>query len=178
MKRVLAFIMMLAIAVNGTCAEDLQLPLEFQSLKSKRDLAVRKIDMTYKMELEKLKVQYTKRIDLDSANIVAAAIGQIESGNPDDNSKPQGKWAITHTDERWKHGYWFDGDKARRIGPGGELGADYQMVKRNGDWLILAGDRIERVTVMGKTLFIEHFYPGSMYPQRSPQVIGRGVPMK
>ena len=50
MKRILAFIMMLAFTVDGTRAEDLQLPLEFQLLKEKRDLAVRKIDITYKAE--------------------------------------------------------------------------------------------------------------------------------
>ena len=49
-----------------------------------------------------------------------------------------------------------------------------ELVEANGDFLIIFGNVIERITLVGDKLFVEHFNPGSTYPDGIPTVIGVG----
>ena len=56
-----------------------ELPSDAKSLLIKRHHAVEKIDQKLTQELEKLKVSYTKRGDLDSANAIVLLMAKVDS---------------------------------------------------------------------------------------------------
>lgn len=60
------------ILLSSSCIFANELPSDAKWLTAKRAEAIEKIDRTYVKELEKLKVKYTKKGDLDSANAIVA----------------------------------------------------------------------------------------------------------
>jgi hypothetical protein len=87
-----------------------ELPQVVRTLMEKRQEAISRIDNVFVQELEKIKVNYTKGGDLESANMVAELINQTKerdrgfSPDGDDalislESKLVGRWLIYDTDQ-------------------------------------------------------------------------------
>ena len=91
MKRFLFPLILISLFVGLSSGEEL--PSDVQRLFGKRNEAIAKIDRTFVNELEKLKVKYTKKGDLDSANAIVTLIEQfrIEEDDPDPLSEVFGK---------------------------------------------------------------------------------------
>ncbi len=105
-----------------------ELPPEAKRLVEQRDEAIQKIDSKFCEELEKIKLAYTKRGDLDSANAVADLIGKVDS-------KPQahregvieGVWKRDLDDSIWT----FDKDGKGGVVFGNvRFTVDYQAEKK------------------------------------------------
>jgi len=92
-----------------------EIPSNAKSLLEKRDNAVRVIDRRLVEELEKLKVIYTKRGDLNAANAIVELIGKYKTDEGDENVDKDMKTTLIGT--KW---VWFrhetitfaDNDKA------------------------------------------------------------------
>ena len=85
-------------------AENKVLPKQVESLIKQRSEAMRKIDDTYCRELKRLKIVYTKKGDLDTANAILNLIGKIESEGFDSEILNK-KW--TWRTARENAGNWF-----------------------------------------------------------------------
>ncbi|MGJ8634290.1 MAG: hypothetical protein ACSHX7_10250 [Luteolibacter sp.] len=67
------------------------LPHDVLHLQSQRKLALEEIDSKYRIELEKLKIKYTKTGDLEAANAIVHVLNNLKS--PSTNKHPViGKW--------------------------------------------------------------------------------------
>tara|TARA_R110002096_G_scaffold217936_1_gene406038 strand:+ start:52 stop:558 length:507 start_codon:yes stop_codon:yes gene_type:complete len=68
----------LIILLGASLLNAEEIPSDVVSLTGKRDAAVEKIDAKYKSELEKLKLAYMKKGDLDSANTIEKIVKDVE----------------------------------------------------------------------------------------------------
>jgi hypothetical protein len=78
-----------------------EIPSDVKNLLEKRDNAVSAIDKRLVEELEKLKVNYTKRGDLESANAVVELISKYKPTEGDENANKDMKNALIGTMWVW-----------------------------------------------------------------------------
>ena len=93
--------------------------------------------------------------------IVETKIHSLKSLMP----RLKGTWMVTYTNKT-RH--------VRMIHENQLVNDTDELVKANGDLLIVFPNIIERITLIGDKLFVEHFNPGSTYPDGIPAVMGVG----
>ena len=92
-----------------------EIPSEVKSLSERRDEKVKGIDRIYTKELEKLKLKYTKRGDLDGANTVVSIINKVENKSSKSHSanlntsKFEGSWLLEEGSYTAKFHFKADG---------------------------------------------------------------------
>jgi len=69
------------ITILSTLSLYAEIPKEAQRLVDSRERAIDKIDEKFIKELEKIKVVYTKKGNLDAANAIVALINSVEDDN-------------------------------------------------------------------------------------------------
>jgi len=155
---------------------------------------VRLAEMKYPAQLENARKSYNKALnrefqkhlhmlrDLQVKMKKAGGrygVARIESrlaelsrqGPPTDGSlsslmpRLKGRWVVTYTN-RTQH--------TREIRENELVNHRDELVEDNGDILILFPNVIERITLVGDKLFVEHFNPSSTYPNGIPAVMGVG----
>jgi hypothetical protein len=91
----------IAITALGVCSQFVtaqELPYDVKVLEQQRNQAVAKIDATYRTELEKMKIKYTKLGDLETANKIASLLKNLETNPSAPNVKDDfgvvGKWVF------------------------------------------------------------------------------------
>lgn len=77
----------------------------------------------------------------------------------------KGNWIVTYTNRT---------QQSRNIHENQTVNEGDRLVAENGDLLIVFPGVIERITLAGDKLFVEHFNPGSTYPDGIPTVMGVG----
>jgi len=82
MKKLNSTILVISLLISNIVAEP-SLPYDIKQLIHKRELAIKKIDFKYLVELENLKVKYTKSGNLEVANLINRIIIDLkpDSGN-------------------------------------------------------------------------------------------------
>ena len=140
-------------------SQGVELPLEAKKLADQRSEAIQKIDAKYVQELEKIKVAYTKRGDLDSANAVAELIEKVNFRQQASiENVIDGVWKRDHDGRIWT----FDG-KGSGIAKGGGTYKDekftvvYDAEKRQfrlraAKWKNVVSYGPDRLTLIGDTL--------------------------
>jgi hypothetical protein len=78
-----------------------QIPSDVKNLLDKRDGAVRVLDKRLVEELEKLKINYTKKGDLDAANAIVELIGKYDTDGADENVDEDIKVTLIGTTWVW-----------------------------------------------------------------------------
>ena len=107
MKNLQIILTLVAALLSLVLAKAEGLPSELASLQEKRERKIAEIDRIYLQELEKLKITYTKRGDLESANLVVSIIAALTKGTDGEN--------------------WMEKDTRWLWGSGGEL-----VLRKNG----------------------------------------------
>jgi hypothetical protein len=78
-----------------------QIPSDVQNLLDKRNSAVRVLDKRLVEELEKLKINYTRKGDLDAANAIVELIGKYNTDGVDENVDKDMKATLIGTKWVW-----------------------------------------------------------------------------
>ena len=78
-----------------------QIPSDVKHLLDKRDDAVRVLDKRLVEELEKLKINYTKKGDLDAANAIVELIGKYDTDGADEDVDEDIKATLIGTTWVW-----------------------------------------------------------------------------
>jgi len=143
------------------------------------------------MELEKALDEATKSGDLDDAIKIRDAIkvlkkgaeppnisGPLEFGKSGDRPKyPTGVWRIM-----WPNGserlYRFSGKKVKAEDSNASWKRTGSLTQKKSDLYLEfpSDDAIERLSMVGDRLFVEHWEPKSTYPKSDPKFVGRAVP--
>ena len=106
--------------------------------------------------------------DLDSLGFIQA--------NPSPPLKPARslKALMPHLTGKWLVTYMNKTKHTREIHANQRVNDNAEISESSGDILIYFPDVIERVTLVGEQLFIEHFNPSSTYPDGTPAAMGIG----
>ena len=107
-----------------------------------------------------------KGADLDALGFLQAD-ATPEPGRSLDALMPRltGKWIVTYTNKT---------QHTREIHPDRRVNESDRLVQGYGDILIDFPEAVERITLVGDKLFVEHFNPRSTYPDGIPAVMGVG----
>ncbi len=107
-----------------------------------------------------------KGADLDALGFLQAD-ATPEPGRSLDALMPRltGKWVVTYTNKT---------QHTREIHVDRRVNEDNRIVQGYGDILIDFPEAVERITLVGNRLFVEHFNPRSTYPDGIPAVMGVG----
>ena len=123
-RHLTAFYFQILFVIPFTCAHGSELPSDVLNLFEKREEAVRAIDRRLVDELERLKLVYTKRGDLDTANAIVAEIQKVASVQI---SRLAGAWKRDLDGIIWT----FDGKGGGLIGKSERFTVVYDSEKKN-----------------------------------------------
>ncbi|MDA7629871.1 hypothetical protein N9873_04285 [Akkermansiaceae bacterium] len=136
-----ALIAMVTLIITNVQADDL--PEDVRHLVDVRETEIRKIDQAFVKALEKLKEQYIKKSDLETAVLIKQMIGNIKPSDPGKAALDEivGRWLFETKGEDRYYTFFADGTMK------GEVSSDGEVVigtwRRDGKNIILTSKKFK-----------------------------------
>ena len=120
----------------------------------------------------------TRAADLEEANRISAAIDELKVSDPSPASAPSivGGWRVTYTTGNVRQ-YRIDPDGSLSWTSDAVQGVVHGRVQRAGKEVLIDDGKgaVERLTLAGERLFVEHFFPAERFPNNPPRIMAVGT---
>ncbi|MBT3381100.1 MAG: hypothetical protein HN742_20915 [Lentisphaerae bacterium] len=162
-------VLVLALSAAMASAQESAVPKELLEVKARYEHEVERVvgpvRRQYLTKLKTLHKRLTRKDDLQGALAVKAEMDRVSIPRAVDPLRLVGKWRVEY-DNNSSRSY---GIRSNGTAIWLDTGLEGKLLVEGPDLLLDVGDgKLEKLTLKGKRLHVEHFNPKSLYPDGTP----------